>query len=374
MGISKNLFSRAIGVVSSMLGSRTYHFVRLRFLASLFLATHPDKRVFRSALMKAPDFWKTNNWKATAMSPLSALFKLGTKIRESNATPKNAGKPVICVGNLVAGGTGKTPVSLALADIFLAQKKTVHFLCKGYKGKITEPTRVDVTKHTAADVGDEALLLSDKCPTWVAKDRAAGAEAAAKGADIVIMDDGLQNPHIEKAFNIIVVDGEYGFGNTKVIPAGPMRETVENGLKKADLVILLGNDAYNVEMLIRLCSSVPIIRATLALAPLDKILQKQQMVAFAGIGRPEKFFNNLKAEGCNVIMEMPFPDHHAFTETDVTKLTRIAKLKECKLVTTTKDYVRLTGDFKQKVTPLPVAIAWSSVTELRALLRTKDLL
>lgn len=324
--------------------------------------------------MKAPDFWKTNNWKATAMSPLSSLFKLGTKIRASNANPKNVGKPLICVGNLVAGGTGKTPVSLALAEIFLAQKKTVHFLCKGYKGKITEPTRVDLTKHTAADVGDEALLLNEKCPTWIAKDRAAGAEAAAKGADIVIMDDGLQNPHIEKSFNIIVIDGEYGFGNSKVIPAGPMRETVESGLKKADLVVLLGNDAYNVEMLIRLSSSVPLTRATLALAPLDKFLQKQPIVAFAGIGRPEKFFNSLKAEGCNVIMEMPFPDHHAFTDADIIKLTRIAKLQECKLVTTTKDYVRLTGDFKKKVTPLPVAVAWNNAEELFTLLRGKNLL
>jgi tetraacyldisaccharide 4'-kinase len=127
-------------------------------------------------------------------------------------------------------------------------------------------------------------------------------------------------------------------------------------------------------MLIRLCSSVPLTRATLALAPLDKFLQKQPIVAFAGIGRPEKFFNSLKAEGCNVVMEMPFPDHHAFTDADIIKLTRIAKLQECKLVTTTKDYVRLTGDFKEKVTPLPVAIAWNNAEELLTLLRGKNLL
>ncbi len=302
------------------------------------------------------------------MSPLSSLFKLGTKVRANTTTARKIRKPVICVGNIVVGGTGKTPTCLAIADILTGMGKSVHFLAKGYRGKITAPTLVLPAQHTAADVGDEALLLAQKASTWVAENRAAGAEAASSGAEVVVMDDGLQNPGLEKNLNLVVIDGAYGFGNGRIMPAGPLRETIDQGMSKAHAVVLIGADEFNIETLVTIKYGLPVSKATYTLDELPRHITRKPVAAFAGIGRPEKFFKALKAAGIELLAEVAFPDHHVFSSDDLEKLKRIAKLQECLLVTTMKDYVRLPVDFRERVIPLPATLHFEDPAQVRKIL------
>ncbi|MDH3913223.1 MAG: tetraacyldisaccharide 4'-kinase, partial [Rhodospirillales bacterium] len=205
--------------------------------------------------MRAPDFWSEPGALARVLAPFGAAVDLAGGLRRALARPVACGLPVVCVGNLVAGGAGKTPVARALARRLAANGTPVRFLTRGYGGRAAGPLRVDPARHGALEVGDEALLLAADAPTWLARDRAAGARAIARdapgdgpgqGPGVIVMDDGFQNPSIEKDLALLVIDGAYGLGNEKVMPAGPLRETLARGLARADAVVILGEDRKDI--------------------------------------------------------------------------------------------------------------------------------
>ena len=315
--------------------------------------------------MKAPGFWQPGGgWSgraaARALLPAAAMFDLAGRVRRAVARPHRAGIPVLCVGNLVAGGSGKTPVVLALAAAATARGRAPHLLLRGYGGRLAGPVRVDPARHDAAAVGDEALLLARAAPTWVARDRAAGAAAAvAAGARLLILDDGFQNPSLAHDAGIVVVDAETAFGNGRVIPAGPLRETVARGLDRASAVVLMGAFERPVPAALA-AARCPILRARLAPTAGAADLAGCRVFAFAGIGRPEKFFDMLRAAGAVLAGARAFADHHRYAAGDLAALTAEAAAAGARLVTTEKDMVRLPPAARAGVTAIPVAVAWQS--------------
>jgi tetraacyldisaccharide 4'-kinase len=305
--------------------------------------------------MRAPGFWQNDGVLPALLAPAALCFAGGGWLRRRAVTPKSVAAPVICIGNLVVGGAGKTPVAIAVAERLIARGKTVHFLSRGYGGHAKGPVRVDPLLHTAADVGDEPLLLARIAPAWVSRDRAAGAAAAvAAGAAVIVMDDGFQNPGLEKDLSLLVADGGYGFGNGRVIPAGPLREPLAAGLARADAVALIGTDQRGVAEI--LPPSLPLLRA--ALAPLAATLAGRRVYAFAGIARPEKFFATLQSMGCILAGQRVFPDHHPYAEAEVAALIEEAQHADAVPVTTEKDAVRLAPSIRAGIETLPVAIRW----------------
>jgi tetraacyldisaccharide 4'-kinase len=274
--------------------------------------------------MRAPDFWRSRSPLSTLLTPLGALYAVGGRLRRALVSPRELAAPVVCIGNLVAGGAGKTPVALSIAQRLIGQGVKVHFLTQGYGGSLQGPVRVDPDRHGAAEVGDEPLLLARAAPCWVAKDRVAGAEAAIRdGADIIVMDDGHQNPALRKDLSIVVVDGGYGFGNGRVLPAGPLREPVAEGLARADAVALLGDDETDV--LGRLQANMPILRGRLAPAPVPASVAGRPVLPFAGIGRPDKFFETVRAVGCEIVDSRAFPDHHPYSLAEIEAILAAAR-------------------------------------------------
>ena len=320
--------------------------------------------------MKAPDHWRQAGLVSTLLLPLSAVFRLGSWLRQRTATPYRAPVPVVCIGNLTAGGTGKTPVALSIAARLIHRGLSVHFLSRGYGGRLTGPLRVNAAGHTAADVGDEPLLLSRQAPTWIARDRAAGAKAAAEaGADLIVMDDGLQNPHLFKDLSLIVVDGAYGFGNGRIMPAGPLREPVADGVGRADAVVLMGPD--ETAAMQQLDANIPLLHAALKAQP-DAALDGQAVVAFAGIGRPEKFFATLETLGCRIVERHAFADHHVYDAAEIDGLLSQAAAAKALPITTEKDWMRLSATHREKVRALPVSVEWRDSAALDALLERID--
>jgi tetraacyldisaccharide 4'-kinase len=305
--------------------------------------------------MKAPAFWQKDGFLPALLAPAALCFAAGGRLRRCVVTPRRVAAPVICVGNLVAGGAGKTPIAIAIAERLIARGKAVHFLSRGYGGREKGPLRVDPARHAAADVGDEPLLLARIAPAWVSRDRAAGAAAAvAAGAQIIVMDDGFQNPGLAKDLSLLAVDGGYGFGNGRVMPAGPLREPLAAGLARADAVALIGTDQCGVAD--RLPPSLPLLRAVLA--PIAAALAGRRVFAFAGIARPEKFFATLQSMGCVLAGRRAFADHHAYGEAEVAALIEEARHADAVPVTTEKDAVRLPPALRAGIETLPVAIRW----------------
>jgi tetraacyldisaccharide 4'-kinase len=299
--------------------------------------------------MRAPDFWGRGRGglRARALSPVSLLWRLGALARGGPAKP--AGLPVISIGNLVAGGAGKTPTAIAVAERLLERGRAPHFVTRGYGGRTAGPHRVDPEKDGADLVGDEPLLLAAVAPTWVARDRHAGAVAARfAGADCVVLDDAHQNRTVCKSLSLVVVDAGYGFGNGHVMPAGPLREPVAQGLKRADAVVLIGQG--DVAGLL----TTTVLRARLE--PADDRLRHKRVVAFAGIGRPEKFFDTLRGLQCEIVSAYGFPDHHTYTPDEVMRLVDEAGAAQAALVTTEKDRVRLPLEARGMAQALPVRL------------------
>lgn len=302
--------------------------------------------------MQAPEFWRAGGGPAALLAPLGALYGLATRLRFAYAKPWRAPVPVVCVGNLVMGGAGKTPVALDLAR----RLDGVHILTRGYGGTEKGPLRVDPAVHTAVQVGDEALLLAEAAPTWVGGDRVASAKTAvAAGAKVLLMDDGFQNPGLTKDLSLLVVDGAYGFGNGRVFPAGPLREAPARGLARAGAVVLIGGNATGLDF-----GGLPVLKARLVPGPEAADLMGKPLVAFAGLGRPEKFFATLEGLGCNLAAERAFPDHHPYTEADLESLAATGLT----LVTTAKDRVRLPPAFRDRVAVLTVTLAWEDEATL----------
>lgn len=320
--------------------------------------------------MKTPEFWYRDVVDTGPLSalliPAGAVWSTVTKLRLARAKPLELDIPVICVGNLTAGGSGKTPIVAELASIAREQGLNTHILMRGYGGKIKGPERVDPAKHGFHDVGDEALVLAQSAPVWVSADRPAGAQAArAAGAQIIIMDDGFQNPSLRKDLSLIVIDGESGFGNGRIIPAGPLRESIESGLKRADGIIIMGPDRHNITEQFQ--DRLPVIRAETE-PSCTTSLWGRETVAFAGIGRPEKFRRSLDWLGANVAGFHPFPDHHVYKEKDFDALKEQATEYQAALVTTRKDYVRLPDDIREIVDIVDIDIRWAEADDMPRLL------
>lgn len=307
--------------------------------------------------MHAPDFWRRRGWQALALEPAAQAYAAAGALRHAFARPAKAAVPVICVGNLVAGGAGKTPVTLELARMLGADGQRPHILTRGYGGALAGPVRVDPAIHDFHAVGDEALLLAEAAPTWVAHDRPAGARAAAaSGAGLILMDDGLQNPSLAKDLALMVVDAGYGFGNGRVMPAGPLREPRVRGLARAQAAVLIGADTGHIRA--DLAPFLPVARARLVPSVDIDAWRGRRVVAFAGIGRPQKFFDSLTQLGVELIAGIGFPDHHPYRPQEMADLVAQAEQADAVPVTTTKDWVRLPADLRARVETLPVRLAW----------------
>lgn len=325
--------------------------------------------------MKAPAFWSNPpdrpGWQAAALAPLAALYAAGTARRLSLGEAYRPGIPVVCVGNISAGGTGKTPTVMALVERLSAAGREPQVVSRGHGGRLEGPVRVDPARHTAGDVGDEPLLLAAFGTVWVARDRAAGARAAeAAGAGMLVLDDGFQNPSVAKDLSIVVVDAEAGFGNGHVIPAGPLREPVARGLDRADLVLSIGDASSQRDFRDRWGSLVrcPILSAQLQPLRTGMDWAGLRTLAFAGIGRPEKFFRTLRALGADVVRSVPLGDHQPLTGALMKRLEVEAQALKAQLVTTEKDAVRLPSSFRQKVLTLPVRLSFDDPQTIDSML------
>lgn len=298
------------------------------------------------------------------LTPLAELYAYITARRIKTRSPTQVTAKVICVGNLTAGGVGKSPVVAHLrARIETQYKLRVATLSRGYKGKLKGPLQVDPATHSSADVGDEPLMLAHTGESWIGADRAAAGHAMSDaGVDLILMDDGHQNPGLHKDLSLIVVDAMAGFGNGYVIPKGPLREKVAPGLSRADAVILLG-EGNAPKILFE--SGLPMLRAKIA--PAEKP-EAKPYVAFAGIGRPEKFFDTLTELGLDVRDAVPFPDHHAFDKSDLKYLRQLAAERSATLITTEKDFARLTPEQRRDVDVLPIKLQFDEPELLDKLL------
>lgn len=320
--------------------------------------------------MRPPAFWTSQNgardWRAQLLRPIGALYARATARRLAAGPRETLSIPVVCVGNINAGGTGKTPTVMALVDRLRSAFHDPHVVSRGYGGALTGPIEVDPARHSAKDVGDEPLLLAAFARTWVARDRAAGARAAmAAGASVIILDDGFQNPGLAHTLSIVVVDAETGFGNGLCLPAGPLREPAPTGLSRADLLLSIGPDtAQNRFQTYPLPAALPHVQASLAPLQTGMDWADAPVIAFAGIGRPQKFFDTLRSLGATLLRAEALADHQPLSPAFLTRLETEARATGAQLVTTEKDAVRLPASFRAKVITLPVRLHFNDASAL----------
>ncbi|MBF9059624.1 tetraacyldisaccharide 4'-kinase [Rhodobacterales bacterium HKCCSP123] len=310
--------------------------------------------------MRPPAFWHMEpGLRAALLSPLGAVYAAGTRRRLVRGARARVGVPVICVGNLNAGGTGKTPTVIALAGRLAERGIRAHAVTRGHGGSLEGPVRVEERTHRADQTGDEALLLAAFLPTWVAKDRAEGARAAvAAGAQAILLDDGFQNGALAHDLSLVVVDAHIGFGNGRVIPAGPLREPVAAGMARADLLLSIGDAEGQARFSDRWGGAVTVPRLQGALVPLATGLPLKgvPVLAFAGIGHPEKFFRTLSHLGAELKSTHALTDHQPLTDQLMTRMLREAKGIGAQVVTTEKDAVRLPPGLRAQVMTVPVRL------------------
>ncbi len=322
--------------------------------------------------MKPPEYWERGRGglMSALLSPVGWLYGVGTQINQSAATPIQASAPVLCIGNAIAGGAGKTPIAIDIGKRLLGAGVNAQYLSRGYGGSEQGPHLVDPKSDNANRVGDEPLLLAQIAPTWISKDRVKGAIAMIKaGAKTILMDDGFQNPSLLKDISLCVIDGTYGIGNGRVIPAGPLREEFEHSLQKSNAIVVMGIDHAGIAELIKtIAPDVLLLKAKITAQPTDFNILNQPIHAFAGIGHPKKFFNMLEDLGCDVAKMTPFADHHAYKDTELSQLIDAAKTDKALLLTTKKDYVRLDSKWKSAVKPLEISLTWEDEALLTALL------
>jgi tetraacyldisaccharide 4'-kinase len=319
--------------------------------------------------MRAPEFWEqpdhTARLAVRALAPIGWLYGATVAWKANHASPYRPRAKVVCVGNLTVGGTGKTPVAIAVARALAQRGLRPVFLTRGYSGKIRGPSFVDLADHSAAETGDEPLLLAAAAPVIVAGNRAAGARLADEnGYDVIVMDDGHQNFALAKDLSIVVVDAQQGFGNGHVLPAGPLREPVMQGLARADAIALVGAGSPDLggfrgpALRVRLCPTI------------QSRLENRRVIAFAGIGRPEKFFDTLRAKGAQIVETRSYADHHAYTASEIARLKAKAREHDAMLITTEKDFVRLAPIHREGVAIVPVEASFDDPTALARLLES----
>ena len=303
-------------------------------------------------MLKAPKFWylKKDTFLSRSLYPLSLLFRLGTKFRNIASHTNKFAFPVICIGNIVVGGAGKTPVAIKIGELLKISGYNPHFISKGYAGVIKKSTLVE-TWHSPQSVGDEPLLLSEIAPTWIGKDRNNSIKLAKNmGADCIIMDDGFQNPTIHKDFSIVVINSSQEFGNKRVMPSGPLRESIKRGLSRTNLIIVIG--AITESLKNSIPDHIPIFPAKFVIDNNNKIFKGQKITAFAGIAYPEKFFKSLEEQGSKIVKKITYPDHHIYDENDLLTLAEIANKTKSILVSTQKDFTRIPKSYKSLVNTL----------------------
>lgn len=321
--------------------------------------------------MRAPAFWNPPAGRfspaATALAPLAWAYSIAGRLRRHLTRPVAVGVPVICIGNLVAGGAGKTPVAISLVRMLAERGLVPHVITRGYGGTVSGPLLVDASSHSADQVGDEALLLAAAAPTWVARDRVQGARAAiAAGATVLVLDDGFQNPGLAKDISLVVVDASFGYGNGRVLPAGPLREPPASGLARAAAVVVVRTGGTGATPPV---GKVPTLTAQLAPTSASRsALHGAAVVAFAGIGRPQKFFESLAAVPATICAAHVFADHHRYTKAELAGLEREATANKAILVTTAKDWIRLPPALRGNVSVLHVDLEFDDPAALMAVL------
>ena len=317
-----------------------------------------------------PDFWyRSPGLLARLLAPVGCLYGAATAYRLRHGAYQDIGIPVLCIGNLTAGGGGKTPTALAIHK--LLGRENIHFPSRGYGGSLPGPVQVAPASHAPTEVGDEPLLLAAAGPCWVAKDRAAGAEAAkAAGAQAIIMDDGFQNPALRKAMSILVVKGELGFGNGQMIPAGPLRERVAAGLARTDAIICIGEPTH--DSLQSLPAGIPVF--TCSYRPLaDDLaaLTGQSCITIAGIAQPDSFPTLLTNHGITVVERISLPDHAPITDAMLTDWAGKTERQGVQLVTTAKDWVRLPTVWRSRIRQVRIKLDLAEPAQLKSLIDSK---
>ncbi len=321
-----------------------------------------------------PSWWYATSdnpsFAARVLHPIGLLYGEIVKLRWRMQTPHCSSLPVICIGNFDAGGAGKTPLAIAVAEYLKVHGETPYFLSRGYGGNLSGPHLVNSAHDRVADVGDEPLLLVQHAPVVIARDRRAGADFIEKhGASVIVMDDGFQNPSLAKDMSLIAIDAQRGFGNGNIIPAGPLRAPVAFQKDLASAAVLLGEPADPVKSaLADNLSGLPILTGRIAPRGDTHWLSDMQVIAYAGIGNPEKFFATLRELGAEILHARAFPDHHVYSESDAERLLGLADKSNLALVSTEKDAVRLRGTkgtvgaLREKTRVLTIEIAFDATS------------
>ncbi len=317
--------------------------------------------------MQPPEFWNHRDGIARALEPFGRIYGAITTARASKINAPRAAIPVLSIGGLTVGGSGKTPVTLSLTERLQDMGQKTAVVLRGYGGTLKGPVRVNADQHTSLDVGDEALLHTGLGATWIARKRIDGVNAAAAdGATIALLDDGHQHPGIHKDQRLVVIDGQNPWGNGYVFPAGPLRERVRDGLERADAIVIMGADRLRIAD--QLPAYIPQLKASLVPDPLALSLRGQNVVAFAGIGNPNKFIATLHEIGARIVAWHTFEDHEAFGASDIQPLLDEAFAIGAVPVTTAKDAVRLSPDQRQQVNVVSVAVLWKDEAAVDAII------
>ncbi len=319
--------------------------------------------------MQTPNFWYREetfkDWLIPQLlTPLSWVYAFFAKELSKRTNPYSPPIPVICVGNIVAGGAGKTPTVIELARIIQSMGKNPHVISRGYGGITKTSTRVDVEKHSAYQVGDEPLLIAKNGITcWVGSSRRLSANEAYKaGADVILMDDGHQNYDLKKDFSLVVVDGLFGFGNKKIIPAGPLREDISAGLSRANAILIIGEDLTGVAATY---TDKRVIHADFE--PVKNEIDGVRVFGFAGMGRPEKFMRTMYLMGAEIAGFHTFPDHYPYKKIDMSEILKVSRRLNAQPVTTQKDFTRIPSEFQHDVLSIEVTLKFGNEEEIKKL-------
>lgn len=308
---------------------------------------------------RSPEFWRAGSGSLlpALLAPAASLYGWAQRVNRQRITAEAAGIPVISIGNVVAGGAGKTPTAIALARLLIEQGIKAGFVTRGYGGDLPGPLKVDPARHSSDQVGDEPLLLARAAPTWMGRDRVAAARlAASAGAALLIADDALQTHALKRDMNILVINPAFGFGNGRLLPAGPLREPVGDALARTDAIIATGGGILPPD----LENTAPVFRAAIVADASDSAaLRGRRVFAFAGIARPEKFYASLRDIGAEIAGTRDFPDHARYRPEMIMDLVEQAHRLNATPVTTEKDHVRFPMEARPMVKVLRISYSFA---------------